>query len=75
MYFNILNIFKILIFFILFLQFMVKYKKGWCNMLNVLIADDNIYYVKNLVNFVISRNSNIKITGIASTGYELNLLS
>lgn len=44
-------------------------------MLNVLIADDNIYYVKNLVNFVISRNSNIKITGIASTGYELNLLS
>ena len=40
-------------------------------MLNVLIADDNIYYVKNLVNFVISRNSNIKITGIASTGLEV----
>ena len=33
-------------------------------MLNVLIADDNIYYVKNLVNFVISKNSNIKIVNI-----------
>ena len=40
-------------------------------MLNVLIADDNIYYVKNLVNFVISKNSNIKIVNIASTGLEV----
>lgn len=40
-------------------------------MLNVLIADDNIYYVKNLVNFVISKNSNIKIVNIASTALEV----
>lgn len=40
-------------------------------MLNVLIADDNIYYVKNLVNFVVGKKSNIKITGIASNGLEV----
>lgn len=40
-------------------------------MLNVLIADDNIYFVKNLINFVIGKNSNIKITNIASTGLEV----
>ncbi len=40
-------------------------------MLNVLIADDNIYYVKNLVNFVIGKNSSIKITNIASNGLEV----
>lgn len=40
-------------------------------MLNILIADDNIYYVKNLVNFVIGKNSNIKIASIASTGLEV----
>lgn len=40
-------------------------------MLNVLIADDNIYYVKNLVNFVVGKNSNIKITNIASNGEEV----
>lgn len=44
-------------------------------MLNVLIADDNIYYVKNLVNFVIGKNSNIKISNIASNGLEvLNIM-
>lgn len=40
-------------------------------MLNILIADDNIYYVKNLVNFVIGKNSNIKISNIASNGLEV----
>ncbi len=40
-------------------------------MLNVLIADDNIYYVKSLVNFVIGKNSNIKISNIASNGLEV----
>lgn len=44
-------------------------------MLNVLIADDNIHYVKNLINFVIGKNSSIKITNIASNGLEvLNIL-
>ena len=40
-------------------------------MLNVLIADDNIYYVKNLVNLVIGKNSSIKISNIASNGLEV----
>lgn len=40
-------------------------------MLNVLIADDNIHYVKNLINFVIGKNSSIKITNIASNGLEV----
>ena len=44
-------------------------------MLNVLIADDNIHYVKNLINFVIGKNSSIKIANIASNGLEvLNIL-
>lgn len=44
-------------------------------MLNVLIADDNIHYVKSLINFVIGKNSSIKITNIASNGLEvLNIL-
>lgn len=40
-------------------------------MINVLIADDNIDYVKNLINFVIGKNKNIKITNIASNGFEV----
>lgn len=40
-------------------------------MLNVLIADDNIYYVKSLINLVISKNSSIKISNIASNGLEV----
>lgn len=40
-------------------------------MLNVLIADDNINYVKNLINLVIGKNSSIKITNIASNGFEV----
>lgn len=40
-------------------------------MLNILIADDNIYYVKSLVNFVIGKNSSIKISNIASNGLEV----
>ena len=40
-------------------------------MLNVLIADDNMYYVKSLVNFVVGKNSSIKITNIASNGAEV----
>lgn len=40
-------------------------------MLNVLVADDNAYYVKNLVNYVLGKNSNIKIINIASNGLEV----
>ena len=39
-------------------------------MVNVLIVDDNIHYVKNLINFVIGKDSNIKIANIASNGLE-----
>lgn len=40
-------------------------------MLNVIIADNNIYYVKNLINSVIGKNLNIKVTNIVSNGFEL----
>ena len=40
-------------------------------MLNVVIADNNMYYVKKLVNFVIGKNPNIKITNIVSNGLEI----
>lgn len=44
-------------------------------MLNISIADDNMNYVKSLVNFVIGKNSNIKISNIASNGLEvLNII-
>lgn len=45
-------------------------------MLNIVIADNNMYYVKKLVNFVIGKNPNIKITNIVSNGFELlNLIN
>lgn len=40
-------------------------------MVNILIADDNIHYVKNLINFVIGKDNNIKIANIASNGLEV----
>ena len=40
-------------------------------MLNILIADDNIYFVKTLINFVIGKNPNIKIINIISNGLDV----
>ena len=40
-------------------------------MLNVLVADDNTDFIKNLINFVLGKNSNIKITNVASNGLEV----
>lgn len=40
-------------------------------MLNILIADDNIYFVKTLINFVIGKNPNIKILNVLSNGLEV----
>lgn len=39
--------------------------------MNVLIADDNMNYVKSLINSIMSKNDKIKITGIANNGYEV----
>lgn len=39
--------------------------------MNVLIADDNMNYIKSLINFIISKNDKIKILGIANNGYEV----
>ena len=40
-------------------------------MLNLLIADDNIYYAKSLVNYIASRTKSIKLVGIATDGEEV----
>ena len=40
-------------------------------MLNLLVADDNIYYTKSLVNYIVSRTKNIKLVGIATDGEEV----
>lgn len=40
-------------------------------MLNMLIANNDIDYVKNLINFVIGKHSYIKITDIASNSFEI----
>ena len=44
-------------------------------MFNILVVDDNLNYSKNLINFLLKSNSNIKLTGIATDGKEaLNYL-
>ena len=40
-------------------------------MINILIADDNLYYAKSLMNYVNNINSNIRICNIAIDGKEL----
>lgn len=45
-------------------------------MINVLIADDNIDYAVNLMNYINEKNSNIKVCNIAKNGQEtLELLN
>ena len=39
-------------------------------MVNILIADDNIYYAKTLMNIINDNDSNIKVTHIAVDGKE-----
>ena len=39
-------------------------------MFNLLIVEDNLYYSKNLVNFILRNNFNIKLVGIATNGKE-----
>ena len=39
-------------------------------MFKLLIIDDNIFYVKNLVNFIGSKIDDVKICGVATSGYE-----
>ena len=39
-------------------------------MINVLIADDNIYYVKNLINYIAKKNEKIRIISISTDGEE-----
>lgn len=40
-------------------------------MLNILIADDNIYYAKSLVNFISSKNDKIRLINISTDGREV----
>lgn len=39
-------------------------------MVNVLIADNNINYVKNLMNYINEGNEKIRVTKIAEDGME-----
>ena len=39
-------------------------------MFNLLIVEDNLYYSKNLINFILRNNFNIKLVGIATNGKE-----
>lgn len=39
-------------------------------MVNVLIADDNVDYAVNLMNYINERNENIKVCNIAKDGSE-----
>lgn len=39
-------------------------------MLNILIADDNLYYAKLLMNTINENNKNIRVTHIAINGKE-----
>ena len=39
-------------------------------MINVLIADDNVEYAVNLMNYINEKNENIKICNIAKDGKE-----
>ena len=39
-------------------------------MVNVLIADDNLFYARNLMNFINKENSNIKVIYITINGEE-----
>lgn len=39
-------------------------------MFNLLIVEDNLHYSKNLINFILKNNFNIKLVGIATNGKE-----
>ena len=39
-------------------------------MINVLIADDNVEYAVNLMNYINNKNENIKVCNIAKDGKE-----
>ena len=40
-------------------------------MINVLIADDNVDYAINLMNYINNKNENIKVFNIAKNGKKL----
>lgn len=40
-------------------------------MINILIADDNIYYAKTLVNYIMSQNDGVRVVNISTNGEEV----
>ena len=40
-------------------------------MVNVLIANDNLYYAKNLANYIFSRDAEMKLVNISTNGLEV----
>ena len=39
-------------------------------MFNLLVVEDNLHYSKNLINFILKNNYNVKLVGIATNGKE-----
>ncbi len=40
-------------------------------MVNILVADDNIYYAKILVNYIMSKNDGVRVVNISTNGKEV----
>lgn len=40
-------------------------------MVNILVADDNLYYAKTLVNYIMSKNDKIRVVNISTNGQEV----
>ena len=40
-------------------------------MLNILIADDNIYYAKTLINYIMADNEEMRLVNISTNGQEV----
>ena len=40
-------------------------------MVNILVADDNIYYAKILVNYIMSKNDELRVVNISTNGEEV----
>lgn len=40
-------------------------------MLNILIADDNIYYAKTLINYIMADNEEMRLVNTSTNGQEV----
>jgi len=40
-------------------------------MINLLVADDNMHYSKNLINYLMSKNNEIRLINVSTDGQEV----